>query len=515
MLYGLMLYVCEATYRLLRHDGIYRVVKSKGVPVIDVNGEIREWVGCIIDITERENLEAKLQSELIFNKTLLDNIPAGVVACDEKGILALFNKTSTTWHGVDVMKLPPEEWAKHYDLYCGDGITPLPTAQIPLLRAFNGESFQDAEMSIVVKGKPPRFVLANGTPLYNDKKEKLGAIAIMNDTTEYKKISNKLQSEKVNFQTIMDALEDGVTTIDCNYNILFHNRYLKEKFGTRVKCYQTYEGKEEVCENCPVKMTIADGKPHTSLRRIFALNGEELFFENTATPIKDENGKIIACLELARDITERKRSENKIKTLLEEKEILLKEVHHRTKNHLSLLSSMLFLQIESTKEQAVKDCLTDSQSRIHSICVLYDKLTLTDNFTEISLKAYLDKLVDELLLQIPSKCRVSVEKKLDDIVISSRMSFSLGIIINELITNIIKYAFKNKDKGKVTISTSKQDSKIVVIVQDDGVGMPENLTLNNATSLGLNLVKMMTDGINGTVRIERNNGTRFILEFPI
>ncbi len=163
----------------------------------------------------------------------------------------------------------------------------------------------------------------------------------------------------------------------------------------------------------------------------------------------------------------------------------------------------------------MKDCITDIQSRIHSICVLYDKLTLTDNFTEISLKAYLDKLVDELLLQIPSKCRVSVEKKLDDIVISSRMSFSLGIIINELITNIIKYAFKNKDKGKVTISTSKQDSKIVVIVQDDGVGMPENLTLNNATSLGLNLVKMMTDGINGTVRIERNNGTRFILEFPI
>ncbi len=107
----------------------------------------------------------KNQLEKEFNQTLFDNLPAGIVARDDRGMLALFNKTSSAWHGVDIKKLPPEEWGKHYGLYDVDGVPPLSVEQIPLFRAFKGERFKGVQMSIV-EGKPPRYISVNGAPFY-------------------------------------------------------------------------------------------------------------------------------------------------------------------------------------------------------------------------------------------------------------------------------------------------------------------------------------------------------------
>ena len=103
-----------------------------------------------------------------FSRALLESMADGVVACDAEGTLTLFNRTAREWHGMDPMKLPPEEWAKHYDLFCSDGITPLSTEEIPLARAFRGEIVADAGMAIVAKGQALRFILANGSVIRDE-----------------------------------------------------------------------------------------------------------------------------------------------------------------------------------------------------------------------------------------------------------------------------------------------------------------------------------------------------------
>ena len=139
------------------------------------------------DITERKRTELVLHREQEFTRTLLDNIADGVVACDAQGTLVLFNQTARVWHGMDALALRPEEWGRHYSLYEADGITPLPTESIPLVRAFRGKTVHDAGMVIVAKGQPPRHILASGCPFFDAQHNLLGAMVVMRDITKQKR----------------------------------------------------------------------------------------------------------------------------------------------------------------------------------------------------------------------------------------------------------------------------------------------------------------------------------------
>jgi PAS domain S-box-containing protein len=134
-----------------------------------------------------------LTHEQEFTHTLLDNMADGVVACDAHGVLTLFNKTAREWHGVDIADIPSEEWTQHYDLYEFDGVTPLNAQEIPLKRAFDGQQVRSAGMAIVPKGKSPRFILANGDPLFDPQRRLLGAVVAMHDVTEIKRAEEALR----------------------------------------------------------------------------------------------------------------------------------------------------------------------------------------------------------------------------------------------------------------------------------------------------------------------------------
>jgi PAS domain S-box-containing protein len=134
-----------------------------------------------------------LTKEREFSRSLLDSMADGVVACDAEGTLTMFNRTARQWHGLDSMQLAQEEWAQHYDLFRADGVTPLPTEEIPLAIAFNGEEFKDVGMAIVAKGQAPRFILANGSVIKTAEDRKLGAVVVMRDITTFRKLEQELR----------------------------------------------------------------------------------------------------------------------------------------------------------------------------------------------------------------------------------------------------------------------------------------------------------------------------------
>jgi PAS domain S-box-containing protein len=160
-----------------------------------ISGDMRIIVS-MRDITERKQAVEALHREKKFTQAILENMVDGVVVCDQEGKLVLFNKTARLWHGLDPSKIPQEQWARHYDLYFSDGITPMSAATVPLARAFRGEVLQDAGMVILAKGKPALHILTNCAPFFDEQGRLLGAVAVMHDITERKKGEEALKKSQ-------------------------------------------------------------------------------------------------------------------------------------------------------------------------------------------------------------------------------------------------------------------------------------------------------------------------------
>ncbi len=193
--------------------------------------------------------------------------------------------------------------------------------------------------------------------------------------------------------------------------------------------------------------------------------------------------------------------------------IVLKEVHHRIKNNMNTMTSLLSLQALNMKDQAAVSALQDAGERIRSMGLLYDKLYQTSDFSELSLKSYLPALIDEIVANYCGIVSVSVAKNIQDIVLGAKIIQPLGMIINELLTNSMKYAFTGKSDGTITVSAVRAAATVMVSVEDNGKGMPQSISFENSTGFGMFLVQALTKQLNGKIRIERAAGTKIILEF--
>jgi PAS domain S-box-containing protein len=233
-----------------------------------------------------------------------------------------------------------------------------------------------------------------------------------------------------------------------------------------------------------------------------------------ANIMQDHNGNLVNRVMIS-DITDRKIAEEQIKSLLAEKEIILKEVHHRIKNNMNTIHGLLFLQADTLKDPMAVSAFEETANRVQSMMVLYEKLYHASNFQELPIKEYFSSLIDDIISNFPNRTIVKIEKNIDDFIVSSKILFSFGIIINELLTNIMKYAFTGRDNGIITLSASLEGSRVSIIIQDNGNGIPESVDFENSTGFGLMLVGMLTKQIGGTIRIVRGNGTKIILEFDI
>lgn len=216
---------------------------------------------------------------------------------------------------------------------------------------------------------------------------------------------------------------------------------------------------------------------------------------------------------LEREITDRKRDENKIKMLLHEKELILKEVHHRIKNNMNTIYGILLLQAKTLTEATTITALEDAASRVRSMMMLYDKLYQSTDVNQLALADYLHPLIDEIVANFPNSRFVTIEKKFDDCILDAKRLQLLGIIINELITNIMKYAFSGRTDGIISVCASVKKGLVSIIIEDNGNGMSEEVSFEKSTGFGLVLVQGITQQLNGKIRIERIGGTRIVLEF--
>ena len=200
---------------------------------------------------------------------------------------------------------------------------------------------------------------------------------------------------------------------------------------------------------------------------------------------------------------------------LKEKNILLKEIHHRVKNNLNVISSLLNLQLgEIDKGKNAKEAFKESRNRINAMSQIHQKLYETGDFSEIEIKPYLLNVANDLMTSYSREKNISLDWDTQNIFLTINTAIPFGLIFTEVMTNAIKYAFPDGSPGTIRISLKQQGGNILLSVKDNGIGIPESINPENHDSLGLTLIHLLTDQISGTVNISNDKGTEVIIQFP-
>ncbi|BDZ69212.1 PAS domain S-box protein [Methanobacterium ferruginis] len=214
------------------------------------------------------------------------------------------------------------------------------------------------------------------------------------------------------------------------------------------------------------------------------------------------------------DITERKIVEKKLKESLEEKEMLLKEIHHRVKNNLMVISSLLNLQSQYIKDKEALDIFKESQNRAKSMALIHERLYRSTDLKKIDFGEYIHTLANDLFhTYVTDPSRIKLNMNLENVMVDINTTVPLGLILNELVTNSMKYAFPEGKEGEIDIEFHKQEDNFILIVSDTGVGFPEGLDFRNTGSLGLQLVNNLVSQIDGEITLDNNQGTEFKITF--
>ena len=310
----------------------------------------------------------------------------------------------------------------------------------------------------------------------------------------------------------------------------YQNSQLSEYAGLTLE-----QGWEEVChpDDLPRNKqdwthSLTSGKPfETECRLRRQSDGAYRWHLIRVVPFRNSSGQIMQWIGTSTDIHEHKTRKEKLEAEVEtrtemlrrsllQKETLLQEVHHRVKNNLQVISSLLHMQARSTRDQTTAEALRECQSRVLSMALIYDRLNRTDQIERIDFGEYMRALVDEMFASSELHGgRITSKIEAPPMILSIDQAIPLGLLINELVTNALKHAYPDGASGEVTIELNETlPGRARLRIADQGIGLPQGLERHNSKSLGLSLVEALAKQLGGALEIEPWNGAAFAVEFP-
>ncbi len=249
--------------------------------------------------------------------------------------------------------------------------------------------------------------------------------------------------------------------------------------------------------------------------RITDREAREHFILSRGSPIRDNRGAIVSFVGIHLDITDRRQYENRLEASLKEKEVIIKEVHHRVKNNMQVISGFLELQSNYTTDPAAVEMLNECQRRVRSMALVHEKLYQSRHLGFINAAEYIRSLVSELQESYVVQADISFTVEVESVNINLDIAIPCGLIINELLTNSLKYAFRGRPSGTINISLRlSPDHNFHLRVCDDGSGLPENFDIASTATLGMQLVQVLVRQLGGTIAITSKEGTCFDITFP-
>lgn len=332
-----------------------------------------------------------------------------------------------------------------------------------------------------------------------------------------KQAEAELKSAREKLESFFNNTSDAIIIADLELNILQVNKGFEKMYGLTTgeavgKKLSTIP-EQIVPETKKLLNEVKAGNvitDHETIRR--RKDGSLFDVSSTISPIKDASGNVVAFAGISRDITQRKRAEAEIRHSLKEKETLLREIHHRVKNNMQIISSLLRLQSKYVKNKEDVEIFKESHNRISSMSLIHEKLYQSRDFTNIDFNIYVRDLVKGLFHSYGiDESRINLKISVDNVPIGIDSAIPCGLIINELVTNSLKYAFPDGRKGEINIRLGVVgENEFELKISDNGIGIPEGIDFEKTDTLGLHLVKILSENqLHGEISLARKNGTEF------
>lgn len=562
-------------HSIIRADGEKRYIIVRIRARLDENGKKIGTKGVNQDVTEVRMVEEALAESHRRMADIIDFLPDATLAIDTQGRVISWNRAIEEMTGVaseEIMGKGNYEYSiPFYDKRRPILVDMVKESDEQLLKQYRIPERKDeeltAETDVTLKGEK-RSVWAKAVPLYDPKGNWAGSIEAIRDITEMRESRELINRElKINqsLANIYAPLVSPETTIkDVGQVIIGEAKKLTESTygfaaaldptslqvidGTEtINVPDGYEG--ELAVHLPTnsegeytgllvhalktKKSLLENSLQKNPEFAYVPNGNPELENILVVPVvlAEELVGLIALTNSPDDFTEddldaierlavfyalaiqNKKADKEIKQSLHDKKVLLREIHHRVKNNMQIISSLLNLQLNYVKDEKAVNVLKESQGRIKSMAMVHEKLYQSPSLTKIDLKDYVESLVSNIFFTYgTSTNHIISEVDVENIEIGIDTAIPCGLIINELVTNSVKHAFP-ENNGKVKVKITSHHDDIQLVISDDGIGLPENLDYEKTESLGLKLVKSLVDQIDGHMTLVTNAGTTIKINF--
>lgn len=523
---------------------VYQVLHT---PIRDSSGMITGAGEVAFDITKQVQVEDELHKTRKYLDNLITYANAPIIVWDPRFRIALFNHASehlTGWKakeviGQDLEILLPEKYLKR--------------AMDLIKKTGEGERWESVEIPIHHKKGDIRTVLWNSATIFDtDGKTVISTIAQGQDITERKKIEAEYRLKASEYAKINVALEeeilqrksadadlkktlsllnaslestaDGILVVDHEGTVTSHNQNFVTMWRIPSEIVKTDDNQKiisyfqsQIRDPDGFRANMNDLLAHPSRESydMIELNDGRIF-ERYSKPQKIGKA-IVGRVWSFRDITDRKRSEEKLVASLQEKEVLLREIHHRVKNNLQLITGLLDMTRMRTQDETTTGILTDMMLKIQTMAQIHTRLYESKHFGKIGLTGQFRDQVTALSNIYSHKGHeISCEIHAEEIFLPVDQALPCALVINEILSNSYKHAFKGKKHGTIDVSAVQQNDHIRIKVKDDGIGIPPDFDVSHTTSLGMKLIRtLVKHQLKGSLSINSHHGTEMIVEFPL
>ena len=351
------------------------------------------------------------------------------------------------------------------------------------------------------------------------------------ELAEYSKgLEKKVEERTARLDELLEEQKALLSTIpafvyfkDKNSNYIAANKAFADKTGTSVDAiagktdYDFFPKAQADAHRAYDHEVMESGEPKYDIEELVTEpDGRVMWTSTSKTPFFGSGGDVIGMVGMALDTTEHKKAEDQIKAALKEKEVMLREIHHRVKNNLQVVSSLLNMQARNTTDKDTTMILYEARDRVMTMSLIHSQLYEGSNLAAINMKEFVDRLLGQLLQSYQvGGARITRVIRVDDYPFPISVAVPVGLIINELLSNAMKHAFNERDEGKIEVSlTASGDGRANLTVSDDGVGLPPGFNIDESKTLGLRLVKILTeDQLQGTLEFTSDGGATFKMEF--
>lgn len=496
-----------------KNGKVFTALLSASV-IKDQHGKVLGSMGVSRDITELKKAQEELQRSEERYRDIFENASDFILSIDQDGYFIYANNAFKNTMGYSASELSN---IKVPDVVCDKHITK---------RTSIFKTFVSDNLEATFVAKDGKKISVQGTSNVRELNGKPHSIrAILRDVTVQKEHEKKALEQKAKLESVFNSTENMMMwTLDAKHKLTSFNqnfqKCLLKDYGLKMQLGTPYLKKiaphvEKTYDQGYEKAfkEAFAGKPQQFELPLRTKDDELVWHQVFLNPVYyGETMEEISCL--AYDITDRKEIDTRIRTSLKEKEVLLQEVHHRVKNNLQVISSILNLQSSFVTDERTLQILSESQSRIKTMSYIHETLYQTADFSSIEFTEYINTLARNLIQSYSSGAtKINLITDFDQIYLDLDQAIPCGLIINELVSNATKYAFDGMERGEITLRIKEVEGRIELEVSDNGIGLPADFDPENSDSLGIYLVHALVEQLDAEIKIEKEPSARFLITF--